>query len=156
MDIKSVDIKAFLDGVDTVLNSNTFLLNTSVCFKSREKAADELFKFITSSNFIVQVLEQDLIRGWRNYQQNEPLVMQYLVKRNFRIKLSELSLEGALKYLKAMLTVEGNPYNFWSLYNTPIEESMANRIVRNFLKKIDPGSTVEVIHSKYRFLLFRG
>lgn len=63
IDISSKPIKVFLDKVDTVLNSNTFLLR----FEVKTANIDEnLLTFIRSESFIHQLEKQDNERGWFN------------------------------------------------------------------------------------------
>lgn len=128
----------FLDTVDKVLNSNTFLLKTEVDFNSVKQTKVEISNFIKSNDFIHQILEQDVIRNWNNYyeinhaQENDI----NFVKSDFEIKLEELNENEALYHLRTMITVEKNNHNFWSPYNTQIDKNKAMDIVNNFLYEI--------------------
>lgn len=134
--------KLFLDTVDTVLNSNTFLLKTEVDFDSIEELKTDISNFIKSKDFTNQLLEQDVTRNWWNFQTFDSKgnhlskCKTEFVKPNFEIQLDELDEEKALLYLRAMLTVEKNNYNFWSPYDKQINTDKAIDIVKNFIYEI--------------------
>lgn len=133
--------KLFLDLIDEVLNSNTFLLQTEINFKSLEEAKKDVHKFL-SEHFTHQLLEQDIARGWDNYYianhkgDRMPMDNISFVKPSFDIQLQELDYENALYFLRTMITVETNDYNFWSPYSKQIETEKAIDIVKNFIYEI--------------------
>ena len=133
--------KLFLDLVDEVLNSNTFLLQTEINFTSLEQTKKDIHRFL-SENFTHQLLEQDIARGWDNYYianhkgNRMPMDNISFVKPSFDIQLQELDYEDALYFLRTMITVEKNDYNFCSPYSKQIETEKAIDIVKNFIYEI--------------------
>lgn len=137
MNLNTPHIKAFLDGVDLVLNSNTFLLELKADFTDAEKATEEVSEFIRSGTFKNQILKQDLERGWENYHYlGVPDVEGDLFKPNFRIELKELSNEASIDYLRNMLTIEQKESDFYSPYRNQMEKNKAQQLVVNFLHEL--------------------
>lgn len=142
MNLNKENIKQFLDSVDHVLNSNTFLLSLKVDYNCPEKTIEQLTEFIDSGNFQKQILEQDVIRNWNNYQYLNPESLLFeasskeLIKPNYNIELKEIEKEKKIDYLVLMLIVEPNKYNFWSPYGRQYDKSTAKNILSTFLDEI--------------------
>ena len=147
MHLNQEPIKYFLDKVDTVLNSNTFLLKTKIAFENVLETERNLHDFISSGKFKKQILKQDIIREWTNYHQvndDGKLVITatgILAKPTFKIQLKRLTKAASLTYFRSMLTVETdtNNYNFWSPYSKAINSTEAMLYVQNFLGKLGEG-----------------
>ncbi len=142
MNFAPQNIKLFLDSVDLVLNSNTFLLETTADFDSIAQTRIDISEFMALGGFKSQLLEQDLIRDWTNYYSLNDhgeytlTANGELVKPDFQIELTEVSQEAAFHRLRAMLTVEPNSYNFRSPYHQEMEREKATTLVRNFLNSL--------------------
>lgn len=130
MIIEQEHIKKLLDSLDTVLNSNSFLLELSVSESSEENTQEALADFMNSGEFKRQLLEQDALRGWNNYSD---LRSAEIIKPNFEIHSKPVIKNGAIAHLRSMLTTEPNNFNFWSPYSKQLKPEQAEAIVSSFI-----------------------
>lgn len=137
-DISAKPISDFLDAVDSVLNSNTFILEFD---NNSASIYESLTKYLKSGIFIDQILKYDLERKWSNlhyydFDKNCYTVKTgNLVKEGFSIKLKDYQPDKN-QYLIAMLTRELGFYSFYSKNKTLVE---AETIVENFIYFISKG-----------------
>ncbi len=128
-------IKGFLDTVDAVLNSNTFLLQFN--FKTDNINAD-LFSFLNSTSFYEQITNQDKVRGWFNMHFFDLETESYMInsgnilERNFTLTIKEITTQKC-DYLEAMLTGDITKGRFRSFYDTQINAAYAKEIVNHFI-----------------------
>lgn len=134
MDISVKPIKTFLDAVDIVLNSNTFLLQ----FDSRSTdLKTELLNFLRSESFIEQLANQDKERSWFNMHYFDNRTESYklrkgnILKDKIELKIKELESEKS-EYLMAMLTGDTAKGRFFSFYSRQIDKEKARAIVDFF------------------------
>jgi SAM-dependent methyltransferase len=119
IDISSKPIKVFLDSVDTVLNSNTFLLQFEV---TSDNISTELLDFIRSESFIKQLANQDKERGWFNMHYYDHKTNSYklrhgnILKDRIELKVKEIENEKS-EYLIAMLTGDTSKGRFFSFHS---------------------------------------
>lgn len=129
-------IAAFLDGVDRVLNSNTFMLSFHLNDQDLPAA---LHSFVHSDDFVKQMLQQDIDRQWHNMHIYNEEENQYevrsgtLVKENATLALSGPHTEG-LQYLVAMLTGDFSKGSFYSFYNTKLTSEDAMSLVSDLIE----------------------
>jgi len=135
-------INRFLDEVDNVLNSNTFLIKLELDFSDSIQCQHQFTSFAKSEKLKSAVLKQDIERDWFNYHsvsnKGEYIIKEQgpLVKQNDEITPSELTKEKGLRHLSAMLTVEQNDHSFWSPYDKQIERNKAEALVKNFIDEL--------------------
>lgn len=134
MDISAKPIKTFLDSVDSVLNSNTFLLR----FDSKGfDLHTEFLSFIQSDSFIEQLAYQDRERSWFNMHYFDNKTESYKLKKgnilkdNIELNVKEVENEKS-EYLTAMLTGDTTKGRFFSYYSKQIDKEKARAIVDNF------------------------
>ena len=133
----SSTINKFLENVDIVLNSNTFLLNLTVDFNNTKKAQHQLEVFAYSGNLKAELLKQDIERDWLIFHTINEKDEYILLEDGYLVKLEvEISTEQGFQYLRSMLTIEPGKHNFWSPYNKQIAMDKANELVKNFLYAI--------------------
>src|SRR5690606_22219383 len=106
VDLSSPPVQRFLDAVDLVLNSNTFLLHFDI---GEEKLQDALFHFINSPLFMEQLAMQDKQRGWFNLHYLDHKTGTYQVKRGHILENTiQLKIKACnhdkRAYLMALLT----------------------------------------------------
>ena len=134
-------IKDFLDAVDLVINSNTFLLHFQL---SSGNIKEELSSFIRSDDFFRQITEQDAERRWYNMYNFNYIDDGYtlkpgkLVKKDFDLKFKK-KLVGPKEYLAAMLTANYEIGNFISYYGKQKQPEEAIRIVDDFIFDLTAG-----------------
>lgn len=138
-EVSHIDI--FLDGVDLVLNSNTFLLRLEVINGTIVQLKDQLRQVIDSGEFKAQILQQDKLRGWNNY---DLVREEKLIKANYSLQLQPIDEEDVESYFRLMLTVDNNPYNFWSPYNQQFDKPKAIALTRNFLSELSQNQSIAV------------
>jgi hypothetical protein len=134
MDISAKPIKTFLDSVDIVLNSNTFLLR----FDSKNSDLNtEFLSFLQSDPFIEQLAYQDRERSWFNMHYFDNKTESYKLKKgnilkdNIELKVKEVENEKS-EYLTAMLTGDITKGRFFIYYSKQIDKEKARAIVDNF------------------------
>ena len=134
MDISAKPIKTFLDSVDSVLNSNTFLLR----FDSKGSDLNtEFLSFLQSDSFIEQLAYQDRERSWFNMHYFDNKTESYKLKKgnilkdNIELNIKEVENEKS-EYLTAMLTGDTTKGRFFSYYSKQIDKEKARAIVDNF------------------------
>ncbi len=154
-------ISAFLDGVDTVLNSNTFLLTFNI---EKERLEKGVRQFIDSGGFKSQILEQDQARGWNNYSKIKD---EQLIKSNYKLQFHPLPLEKVETYFSSMLMAESNSYNFWSPYSKQFDKPKSIALTRGFLSALSQNQKIstclmntdfsyshEEVHSKRGYMTY--
>jgi hypothetical protein len=129
-----VFIDAFLDAVDVVLNSNTFLITTEI--RSGD-IAGELAGFIASDAFLEQMLASDIARGWFNLhesfeQEPPPPKPGKLVRPGFSLNVTKGTVTVET-YLVAMLTADARVGSFVSFYNRRKTPDEARALARNLI-----------------------
>ena len=131
-------VELFLDGVDRVLNSNTFLFSFDLKGQSIQNAVRS---FIFSETFLQQILQQDIDRQWHNMHAYDEAEGVYkpkpgaLVKENCLLTLSGPRPDKQ-EYLMAMLTGDTTKGSFYSFYNTKLKRDEALGIVTNLVDYI--------------------
>jgi hypothetical protein len=123
--------KVFLDAVDRVLNSNTFLLP----FATRTgRIGEDLRKYLESPEFQREILKQDVERGWHNLQYSTDDAVSWqpkpgqLLKKGYELIISSPPI-GKQEYLVAMLTANLQAGNFFSPYGQQLDTPQAVAIV---------------------------
>jgi len=135
IDISSKPIKLFLDTVDQVLNSNTFLLPFEVKADNIDEA---LLGFIASESFIHQLASQDKEREWFNLHYFDHKTGNYklkngnILKSEIDLKIKEIVVDKS-DYLIAMLTGDTSKGRFFSYYSKEISLEKAKVIVDNLI-----------------------
>ena len=135
IDITFSPIKEFLDGVDTVLNSNTFLVQFDA---TSDNIIEDLKTFLHSEAFINQIADQDKTREWYNLHNFDNNTQDHLIKSGnilndtFELKINEI-LNQKSEYLIAMLTADSSKGRFRSFYDTQINNEKDKLIVHNFI-----------------------
>lgn len=134
MDISAKPIKTFLDTVDIVLNSNTFLLR----FDTKEcDLNNELLNFLQSDSFIEQLAYQDKERRrfnmhyFDNKTESYKLKKGNILKDKIELKIKEVKNDKS-EHLTAMLTGDTTKGRFFSFYSKQIDKEKARAIVDNF------------------------
>lgn len=131
MNISDIAIKQFLDSVDIVLNSNTFLVEFNII---NENLGDSLNSFLSSDDFILQIAEQDKERNWYNMhyfdnkENSHKIKPGNILEENFELKISKPPFEKR-EYLIAMLTGDISKGLFFSFYNTGKNRNKAEIII---------------------------
>jgi hypothetical protein len=116
LEISAKPVKNFLDAVDTVLNSNTFILQFSILLNDIKKSLD---LFLKSDTFINQLIFQDRERNWFNMQYFDGDTGRFKVKpgnllnKDAKLIISEPSVDKR-EYLIAMLTGDTSVGSFYS------------------------------------------
>jgi hypothetical protein len=140
IDLKTKPIKDFLDAVDEVLNSNTFLLELHIPARVGIKTA--LDSFIRSEEFRNQFFLNDAEREWHNFHAskfNTELKKREYWPRPGRLTLDNFSLDvsipeaGKTEYLIAMLTADHSIGHFFSPYSHQKERKQAEEITNAFV-----------------------
>lgn len=133
MNISEKPIKHFLDSIDIVLNSNTFIVEFEIVNNNLERS---LYEFLLSENFISQLAQQDIQRDWYNlhyfdYKTNSyKLKSGNLLENNFELKIDTSPFDKK-EYLTAMLTGDTDKGNFFSFYGNEIDRHKAEIIIDN-------------------------
>ncbi|OQP64627.1 hypothetical protein [Niastella populi] len=133
MDISIEPIKTFLDAVDTVLNSNTFILRFDL---NSNDINTELLNFIKSESFIQQLANQDKERGWYNMHDFDYKTESYklrkgnIFKDKILLKIKEVENEKS-EYLVSMLTGDTAKGPFFSFYSKQLEKEKSIELVDN-------------------------
>jgi hypothetical protein len=134
MDISAKPIKTFLDSVDSVLNSNTFLLR----FESKDDDLNtDFLSFLQSDSFIEQLAHQDKERNWFNLHYFDNKTGSYKLRKGnilndkIELKIKEVLIDK-IEYLTAMLIGDTTKGRFFSYYSMQIDKVKARAIVDNF------------------------
>ncbi len=128
--------KEFIEGVDQVLNSNTFLLEAIISYNDSKQATADMTVFAESGDIEKQIIKQDAER-WGNYSVSQR--KGKMVKPNPILNLTVLAEADALLYLRSMLTVEKTIGKFWSPYSKAMERSKADAILEAFIWELTLG-----------------
>lgn len=135
MNISDFAIKHFLDSVDIVLNSNTFIVEFDI---PEENIEDALKNFLLSDNFMAQLAERDIEREWFCLHYFDDVTNNYRLKqgnpleKNIQLKIDKPSFEKR-EYLIAMLTGDTSKGPFFSFYQKEIERDKAEMVVDNLI-----------------------
>lgn len=134
-------VKRFLDAVDQVLNSNTFLLS----FHGQEDNLAESFQKFIECDFMDQLILQDAHRDWDNYwyygqdDAKNAYKKEQVVRHQFNGSIQRMQPEHRLAYLEDMLTTKSIMHHFKSPHQRSIPEYIAAEIVHNFIEAIMSG-----------------
>jgi len=133
--LKDKNITDFLDAVDEVLNSQTFLGHFSIALNESIETA--LRNFIASNELKKQILEQDLLK-FGNYKRQEGKLgtLGNLHKSSFEIYLKLIKKENSFDYLKALLTTKTDLFFLQSPYNKELSELRVEKILRRFIETL--------------------
>jgi hypothetical protein len=148
MNVSPKPIKTFLDAVDLVLNSNTFLLHFYA--KTSELNAD-LANFLKSESFMEQLAEQDKERGWYMLHYFDEQTESYrlrngnILKDSIALSIEEVQQER-MEYLRAMLRGDTTKGPFFSFYAQQLGVEEARSIVDDFSSFISG-------HSEWRLFI---
>jgi len=129
-------IRAFLDAVDAVLNSNTFLLHIPQANSQMpvQQWQSQVENYLTSEQFDEDLLQQDVLRCWDNFTRSKSSSKYF--KRKNRVQFKKSSITS--NYLQAMLTDERivmipeTLMPFYSPYRKGLKPQEANSLVRDF------------------------
>jgi hypothetical protein len=152
LDIRAKPISDFLDAVDRVLNSNTFIIEFEI---SSPNLSESLTKYLNSVYFIDHILKHDLERKWSNlhyYDYDDDCYKirpGNLLKENFIIKLKDHQFDKK-QYLIGMLTGKYGFYSFYSQNKTAVE---AEIIVENFISYISKNKEWKLLIVEPDFLV---
>ncbi len=147
-------MKEFLDACDKVLNSNTFLLQTQLGFGGLR---EELPRFIPSPEFLQQLLQQDIERGWNNlhyYRDDDgPLEPKkgVLVKPSFELSLTRPAVTPK-EYFMGMLMGNTRIGNFCSFYGPVMSRIQAELLAEEFIGWLTAGQFFELYTLEPNFL----
>ncbi|KOY87251.1 hypothetical protein AD998_14820 [bacterium 336/3] len=133
-------IKSFLDAVDMVLNSNTFLLYIPEANLQMPtfQWQNHVRAYIGSDSFDQDLVQQDILRKWNNFTRSKSTSKCFKRKNEVQLKTSFIPLP----YLEAMLTDERvieipeTQSIFYSPYNKGIETKQAKNLVKNFINAL--------------------
>lgn len=154
MDISAKPVNDFLDAVDEVMNSNTFILRFHIFSEDVKKSLEP---FLKSENFINQLLAQDGERDWFNMQYFDDVTASFIIKpgntlnENFELIISGPSVDKR-EYLIAMLTGDTSVGNFFSFYSKQKERKVAEAIVDDFVSYLPFSGNYELFTMKPNFL----
>lgn len=154
LDISQKPIKTFLDSVDSVLNSNTFLLEFEI---KTDNIKTDLLNFIRSDSFIRQISNQDIEREWFNMHDFDYKTKTHKIRKGSILK-NKIELEikeienGKNEYLTAMLTGDTTKGRFNSFYSKEIEKEKAKAIVENLTSYLSLYSNWKLFYVEPNFL----
>ena len=154
LDISSKPVKDFLDGLDTVLNSNTFLLTFEIVNNSLENSFEV---FIKSDDLINQIIYQDSKRKWYNMQYFDNSDNTYkiypgnLINNPLELKINLPEVDKR-EYLIAMLTGDTSIGSFFSFYSYQKERAEAEMIIDNFISYLSKTSNWNLFVVQPNFL----
>lgn len=139
------EVENFLRTVDSVLNSNTFLLVISLIGQPKDLKGF-LSEFISSKQFKELMIEQDKIHSLGCYSYYDFIegevveVINYsgeFYKPNFELSMEKISYDGLEKILLNMITTNK------SIYKKQLSSDIASPIVNMFLDKIFKGKNIK-------------
>lgn len=142
IDISSEPVKFFLDAVDAVLNSHTFLLRFDIDAGNLEKS---FLSFLHSELFMKQLAQQDTERGWNCLRYFDSITDTYkfrhgnILSDQLQLKISSSTFDKR-EYLIAMLTGDTTKGSFFSFYGKQLERKKAEVIVDNMTSFISENS----------------
>ena len=144
--ISAAPVKTFLDTVDIVLNSNTFLLKFYI---HSNNVSESLFSFLKSESFIDQLAQQDKDRDWYLFHDFDNDTDRYKLKQGNilkdKINLQVINSEfNGREYLIAMLTGDMSKGLFYSYYSSQVEREIAETIVDDMLLYLIKGNQWEL------------
>lgn len=153
MDYNKLDteVENFLRTVDSVLNSNTFLLIIPLIEQPKDLKGF-LSEFIRSKQFKELMIDQDKIRSLGCYSYYDFIegevveVRNYIgefYKPNFELSMEKISYDGLEKILLSMITTNK------SIYKKQLSSDNASPIVNMFLDKIFKGNNMKDLTDKW-------
>lgn len=149
---KDPRVRALLDALDQVLNSNTLLLCARIDPPaSPEHLREQLTAWLHTAEFREQMLEQDRERDWYNFHTfgDEPHAVPRagdFVPPGARLSGEVLSSEAAVAHLCGLLT---SPLSF---YQRQLDEAKAQHLVREAWAALAPGAAPMVLRLAPDFL----
>jgi hypothetical protein len=155
IDIKNPNISTFLDAVDSVLNSNTFLLQTTV--SADQGSIESQIETLLKGDCEAQLFQQDEEREWYFLNVFDVETMSYerregvLVKPNLGVEVL-CELTDPNQYLVGMLTADPNIGNFKSFYGTQKSKQEAENIVAGFLSELSKSKPFQTFALQPDFL----
>jgi len=134
---KRPGIKAFLDALDQVLNSNSFLLDCPIDL-TIDDSASRLEALIRSQAFKDLLIEGDIERGWMNYGEWDPEANRYtrlhhgghFHRAGCSLTMHALDRAAVRQRLVHLLTGTASPYH------RQLSESAAAPLVGAFLDEL--------------------
>ncbi len=142
-----------MDSVDTVLNSNTFILTFDV---TDDNLKDSFKTFLRSNDFITQIIRQDNEREWHNLHYFDSVDNCYkilpgnLINEDAELSMSSPSVDKR-EYLIAMLTGDnaiGNFYSFYSYQKDRVEAEVTVDKLIAYLTK-DSNWTLFIVQTNF-------
>lgn len=133
-----VEIDAFIEAINSVLNSNTFLLSLSLDYEtSLEDLKEEFSHFVKSGNLKTQILEQDA-ESYGNYQRQAEKQgsLGNLHKNSFELQVRELKEDKKIGFLQALLTTQTDIQFLQSPYNKQLSKEEAHKVLNPFLQTL--------------------
>lgn len=131
IDISSEPVRFFLDAVDAVLNSNTFLLRFDIDAGNLEKS---FLSFLHSELFMKQLAQQDTERGWNCLRYFDSITDTYkfrhgnILSDQLQLKISSSTFDKR-EYLIAMLTGDTTKGSFFSFYGKQMDRKKAEVVI---------------------------
>lgn len=137
-------ILLFLEQVDRVLNSNTFLLEFFI--HDRAEMRQEVMDFLQSGQFQAQILAQDLKR-FGNYQRsnNQKETLAPLVKSPIELQWENFAELEACACLQSLLTTRPVFRPLQSPYRCAMPEEEAQPFVDAFVAALMQGQPWELL-----------
>lgn len=149
-------VRALLDALDEVLNSNTLLLCARIDPPaSPDHLREQLTAWLHTAEFREQMFEQDLERDWHNFHtfgdgaQAIPRAGSF-VPPGARISGEVLSAQAAVAHLRGLLT---SPLSF---YGKQLVAAQAEHLAREAWAALAPGAAPMVLCLAPDFLYGRG
>jgi len=152
VDIENKFISNFLDALDEVLNSNTFLLEFNISNSDIEKS---IIDFIYSDSFELQILEQDIKRKWFNDHSIDYKTKEFIVKKrnvvNKNTSIITYRLDNPKEYLIGLLMAEIQIDYIQSYYSKQKTRLEAEILVDNFVGTLFNDSDYNLFYIKPDF-----
>ncbi|MCP4442174.1 MAG: hypothetical protein GY810_24970 [Aureispira sp.] len=139
--INTEEIRIFLDTVNKVLNSNTFILKTKANYLDLDIAQKEIKAFLMSKDFREGLMTQSKEHGWTNYHYYDkkdgnklkPNERCRFVKNQFNLTFEPIPKKKCGAYLRLMLMGDDPLGIFLSPYQKGVSKEEAVRVARTFL-----------------------
>lgn len=141
-----MEIDAFLDAADLVLNSNTFLVGLPLLLG--DPVAD-VEAFIRNGGLQEALFAADIARGWMNLHRFSPgdilcPLPGNFVRHDFRLKRRD-SRYDASDYLQGMLRANPLVGNFTSFYRKALSFEVARSLTLSLLTRLFPAGDPSLI-----------
>lgn len=151
-------IALFLDAVDAVLNSNTFLLPFA---RQGASVVSALQAFLHSPALAQELLQQDRQRDWYVFHCFDVEEMAYRPRRGLPLVLPHTQIIAqpllgcGQVYLQDMLVCDGDKQLFFSPYQRPLSPPAAARLVADLLDCLMPNQPWQLWQIQPNFLRVR-